>query len=198
MKKETIKKTLALSTLFLTTIQAKDINFIKTEAIEKNFYIDYSIPVNVNLYSSMNEGHHNNKDVSDNQNEWTDNLFEEETIHDEYVINMNYKIYDENKNTNSYKTYKMDTSMKFDLSNKIPLFSLSDLGESKYDAINSQFYENIQDITSELEMQPLYQEKFNYKNSYVSLTTGINQENDKYDFYNMENTYTEISFAYKF
>ena len=123
---KTITKIIAATlglVLLSTTTQAEEINLIKPEAQKKDFYIDYSKPVN----------------------------------------------------TSNDKSYKIDNDMKLNLSNK-----------------------NINDESYELKSQPLNQEQFNYKNRHVSLTTGINKENEKYDFYDNENPYRNIFVTYRF
>jgi len=175
----------------------------KTDVSEKGMYLSYSMPINENLYSTI-KYQHTNKEYDNDQvidtlkREGTKDLLSLKNTYKEYIANLNYEIYNANGEASSYKAYEVQIGKRFNLSNKLAVVALSNIGKLQYNEINPELNTKIDAITYGLNMQFKYQEPFNFKNSYVSFNTGIDKEDASHDFYDKENIYGMLSIGYKF
>lgn len=114
------------------------------------------------------------------------------------LANVEYMLYDANGAQSSYKQYRFEVGSKFELSSKLSLMAMAGIGKKQYDERNQVLNEKIDATLYSVNSQLRYEEPFELKNTYTTLSVGHEQENANHDFYDKTSTYGMISIAYTF
>ena len=81
-----------------------------------------------------------------------------ENFYNGYIGNINYEVYSADGKASSYKAYDVEFGKKLELSKKLSLLTLANLGELEYDEINPELNSKIDATTYGLKMQLLIRE----------------------------------------
>jgi hypothetical protein len=162
------------------------------------------MPINQDLYSTI-KYQHIKKDYDNEgivieslKREGTKDTISLENMYKGYIVNLKYEIYDADGSASSFKAYKLALGKVFSLSNKLSLLAIANVGELQYDETNTIYSTKIDARTYGLVTQLKYKKPFNYKNTYISLSSGFDKEDANHDFYNKKNVYGVVSLGFTY
>ena len=115
-----------------------------------------------------------------------------------YLNNLSFENYDADGKASSYNEFNIELGLTNMISKQVRLTVLANVGQREYDEINPELNKTIDVDIYGLKAVLKYDEPFNYKDTYVSLKTGIENEKANDDFYDKENTFGIVSLGYKF
>ncbi|RBQ29409.1 DUF2860 family protein [Aliarcobacter vitoriensis] len=123
-----------------------------------------------------------------------DFLDEDTTI----FTNLKAKKYDAIGKASSYNTFGIDIGFSTNITNKYNVMLLTNFSQKRYDEKNPILNEKIHSDIVSFFARSEYKEPFNFKNTFLSLTIGYEDENTNNSFYDNQTSFAIFGIGYSF